>query len=731
VTTDVLRRRADEVSSSEFGCAKGRIRGHLLEAAGVGAALLLGLAVVFAEARGNWATHQPGGADNRLFLNVLLWDVEAFRQGKSWHELWQLPNLYPEKNMLATSEHMLGEAVLFAPFYRLTGQPILAFNLLLVLVAVLNFLSAYLVARRLLRSPIPALFCAVLFTFGSYRLYQILHLHLWVHFPTPLLFLAAVRMAERPGWSWPAVGGLCLAGQFYLAMILGYFAAVMIGLMLLTLAFYAPSLFADRRFWLRLGLAAALAGVLLLPLAGPYHEAARRWGCWSWSNQIAMFMPAWHNFFTPGLEGDPTPYSLSIAAERATYWGYVAWILFAVGAAALLRQGGRQPEQLRYWSVACLVLVVALCCLAVNQFRAYRFLYDMVPGFNGIRVPGRLALLALWPCGLLGGWGLVRAGQALLPRAPRRRAILCLGVVVLAFLENYHRLAVLQQYWTDVRFPKAEFYQEVIGKLQPGALVTVPLGPGTGAGAGDPYPVAGAIAAGWRPTLNVYTGRVPPWWPTLIARAVELRKPEQAASLMGEFRLRGIRYLILDKEELRPDQWQLWCLARTQDHRAWGQVVYEDAANRVVDLEATPPEACLATDWACAGDKASEVCRGKTSAGPGCIPAHGAVTFEPSMPLRPGRYLARFDLQAESAVEGSCEIRRLFFTPEGDFQLDQARPPVRLASIPLRAEPGEHPIRLEFAVPDEGGPEPVLQFRVIHMNGGTLRVRKVVLTPAE
>src|SRR5260370_22450279 len=95
-----------------------------LEGIGVIAALLLGRVAVFGEARGKLTTDLAGPADNRLFLNVLQWEVDAICQGKSWHELWHMPGLYPEANMLATSEHLLGAAVLFAPFYLLTGNPI-------------------------------------------------------------------------------------------------------------------------------------------------------------------------------------------------------------------------------------------------------------------------------------------------------------------------------------------------------------------------------------------------------------------------------------------------------------------------------------------------------------------------------------------------------------------------------------------------------------------------------
>src|SRR2546422_589070 len=87
------------------------VRRHVYEAIAIITCLLLCLQAVWSENRKHFSTHLAGAVDNRMFLNVLLWDVDAIRQGKSWHELWQFPSLFPEANILATSEHILGAAV--------------------------------------------------------------------------------------------------------------------------------------------------------------------------------------------------------------------------------------------------------------------------------------------------------------------------------------------------------------------------------------------------------------------------------------------------------------------------------------------------------------------------------------------------------------------------------------------------------------------------------------------
>jgi hypothetical protein len=706
-----LRSQAINADSSHAARQKRR----LLEVIAFATVLLTGLYAVFSEAGHFWKTHLPGRADNRLYLNVLLWHTEALRSGKSWPELWQMPTLYPERNMLATSDHMLGEWFFFAPIYLLTGEPILSFNAMMVLGAVLNFLAAYLVARRLLRSATAALLSAVLFTFGSYRLYHILHLQLWLHFPTPLLFLAAIR-TDRPGWRWPVLAGVCLASQFYLGIYLGYFAGLMIGIMLIALVFYSPWSFLDVRFLCRLALGGAVAGLLLFPLAGPYREAAQRWGAWSWS-EPKVFLARWHDFFSSAPDGERHPVLLALEAERAVYWGYTAWILLAIGVIAIVQQSRQRNGRPLFWPVACVALTVSLCCLCVNHFHSYRFLFEFLPGFNCLRVPGRLALLALWPCGLLSGIGLTWLGALVLPQAPRRRAFLSLGVVFLVFLENYHPLSSLRQHWSDARCPGEEFYAKVVGGLPPGPIASVPFRDY------DPYSVAGAIAAGWRPTLNVYTGRLPHWFPALRTRTQTLSSPAQAAQLMGEMRLRDIRYLILDKTMLPAEGVRAWSKGETSDGRLKARIVYDDPTSAILDLNAAPPEACLVPEWASASSKPDEMVRGKANARDGSIHGSGSLSFEPTMPLRPGRYEVTFEYQVDSDQNGRCEIDRLFFDQRHPERLPHA---ITLASAPLQ---GRSQL-FAFRVPEENGPEPIFQFRVVYKGKKRIRVQRICITPA-
>jgi hypothetical protein len=657
---------------------------------------VLGLAVFWAAGAVAWCypanlATDLSGCDSRCELNFALWDVHCFQQGKTWGELWDLPMLYPEKNMLACSDHMLGGAILFWPLYALMGNPVLAFNLWILLMLALDLTVAYLVARQFLGAGLPALLAAVLFAFGFFRMLNNSHCHLLPQFPTPLLFLAIVRMAERPGWRWPIVAGACVAAQLYMGMYLGYMAVIMLAIMLATLALVAPGRCVQWRFWARLGLAGLLAAVPLLPLAQAYHQAARRWGYWTWET-LLFYMPSWSDFVTAYTPGN---------WEKGIGMGILIWVLMLGGTAALLWRRWRLHQTIPFWLAVCPVLVLSFACLMVNQFDSYHALYEALPGFKGLRCSGRLILVAYWPAGLLAGWFLAQLLRVASPRMGVLTALLGLSVVSVVFLENCRR-----RWWMPPWGPGAVahegFYKQVVGRLPPGAYADVPFA------WNDSFRPAAAIAAGWRPTLAVYTGRVTPWAADLTYRTAKVSTPGQAASLLGEMRMRGIRYVLFHRDELDRRCLTCWLQARTSTGEAWGRIVHEDERNYILDMKRAPPEIRL---QAASGDGGQSV-----------APAQAGLSLRPCIPLRPGVYRAAFHLEGGvSPATARCEVHLDLPRPVG------YRVFTREAEVGVRRKCQSVQ---EFHIPEIPGPEPALLLRVNGSGPGTFRVQAVTITPA-
>jgi len=77
---------------------------------------------------------------------------------------------HPYPRTLAYSELLLGNALLALPLTAVTGNPVLGYNIALLLSFALSALGAYLLVLRLTRSPAAGFVAGLVFAFSSYRL---------------------------------------------------------------------------------------------------------------------------------------------------------------------------------------------------------------------------------------------------------------------------------------------------------------------------------------------------------------------------------------------------------------------------------------------------------------------------------------------------------------------------------------------------------------------------------
>ncbi len=77
------------------------------------------------------------GPDTRLFLWTLGWDVHALQRQPL--AIFDANIFYPESGTLAYSEHQIGSALFAAPVIAVTGNPLLAMNLVVLFSCVAMF----------------------------------------------------------------------------------------------------------------------------------------------------------------------------------------------------------------------------------------------------------------------------------------------------------------------------------------------------------------------------------------------------------------------------------------------------------------------------------------------------------------------------------------------------------------------------------------------------------------
>ncbi len=124
------------------------------------------------------------GADTRLFLWTLAWDVHAL-VSQPW-SLFQANIFFPAPDTLAYSEHLLGTAILGAPWLAATGNPLLALNVVLLISCVGAGAGTYFLARRVGVGVAGALAAGVIFAFAPPRFFRLAQAHLAVVLWMPL-----------------------------------------------------------------------------------------------------------------------------------------------------------------------------------------------------------------------------------------------------------------------------------------------------------------------------------------------------------------------------------------------------------------------------------------------------------------------------------------------------------------------------------------------------------------
>ncbi|MFF3856519.1 hypothetical protein [Micromonospora sp. NPDC002575] len=337
-------------------------------------------------------------------------------------QLWHSNTFWPEPYTYAYSDTLLG----YAPFGFFGDGPVAAvvrYNLLYVLVHALAFVGAYALSRQLGAGRAGAAVAGASFAYAPWKLAQAGHLHV---LSVGGIALALAMLARGHGWSlrhgyrpdrvrpgWAGAGWAVAAWQVSLGFGIGLPFAYALALICLGAAGgYGWSWWRRRRrpaFGRRLLVADLAGGVFFagvtLLMAAPYFEVvARHPDGRRTVEQIAMFSPPLRGFLTAppeswlwGERHEAARASLSFAGEMTLLPGMV---LIGLAAAGLFVSAWRVRHRVAL-AVGALVTVAlaAGSTLGGDGDPGYVTLVEHVPGWDGVRTPGRLVL---WTTLLLG-----------------------------------------------------------------------------------------------------------------------------------------------------------------------------------------------------------------------------------------------------------------------------------------------------------------------------------------
>ncbi len=222
-------------------------------------------------------TALPGDLGDPAFnCWVLMWTGGQILRALSGHpgalaDYWNGNIFYPAPLTIAYSEHLTPETLQALPFYGATGNIILGYNVVFLSTFALAGLGMFLLVREWTRQPLAAFLAGVAFAYAPYRLAQLPHLQVlstqWMPFALYGLrrYFDTRRLRALAGGTAALVVQSLSCGYFML-FFTPFFAAY--GLYELA----SRRLLRDRRLWLTLGAAGALAATTCLPFVVPYFE---------------------------------------------------------------------------------------------------------------------------------------------------------------------------------------------------------------------------------------------------------------------------------------------------------------------------------------------------------------------------------------------------------------------------------------------------------------------------
>jgi len=393
------------------------------------------------------------GFPNAWFL---AWDAKALFDPHS--SVWNAPVFYPAPGTLAFSDNLFGLLWVSLPVQWLTGRPMFAANVVLVVAFVLCFYTCFLLAHSLTRNIPASLIAGFIFAFHPNRWGHIPHLQLMSFYWAPLALLFVIKFFRtlQRRYIWLAATAICI--QYYCSIYLG----TMLGVLTVTyVAVYLGLLFgADKFAFSKLTHAAFVHGslavlaftVALMPIALPYLRWAEYWGsirdlnesCPYSSELLSLLKPLGFAHYgcldkwLPNVQG----------GEGAAFLGLVPLILAALGAGTLFRalrsvNDGRSTPMLATTAFFISAMVMGVLMLgpyliwmgkATRFPLPYQLVYYFVPGGKAMRCPGRFIQPLILCLSMVIAFGVASAWES---RRVRNGALRFLGLSALALLFCY------------------------------------------------------------------------------------------------------------------------------------------------------------------------------------------------------------------------------------------------------------------------------------------------------
>jgi hypothetical protein len=352
---------------------------------------------------------------------ILAWDVRQALSDPA--NIFNANIFYPHANTLAYSESQFANALLAAPILLITNQPVAAHNFVYFFSFVFSGFGTFLLVRHLTGCWTAGLAAGVIFTFTPYRFshFQIQMLATqWM--PFALLYLDKTFRRQR--WS----DFLLFALFFNLTVLSSYYYGLFFSVAIFVLGLvYILVLRREIRrwsFWGKVLFVGVVTAVINIPLALPYFSLADAGFVRDLATTELLKLEI-QDFLTATPEN--WLYGDLGAVFRGEYWSeHIAFpgvlaLLLAITALFSTRDKSLNPvdklvqNRSLIWGYTAVFLVIIILAMgATFQIPGsdiiipmpFQWLFNHVPGFQGLRAPSRFVIVSLFALSVLSGFGL-------------------------------------------------------------------------------------------------------------------------------------------------------------------------------------------------------------------------------------------------------------------------------------------------------------------------------------
>jgi hypothetical protein len=470
--------------------------------------------------------------DNRdMMLNEWIVAWVAHQVPTAPLDLFDANIFHPEQRTLAYSETMLVQSAMGAPLLWLGASPVLTYNLLLLAGLTLSGWAMCLVVRGWTGDWAAGLVSGIVFAFSAHVLTRIPHLQTQHVEFLPLALAALDRLLRRPG----------LRGAIALGVWCVLQSLTSIYLLAITIFSVAAAIGARAGEWTgerlvpvakALGVAAAMAAVLLAPFLLPYYRVSADLGLTRSLADAANYSAVWTDYLTTPSRLHRAIWSGAITGGTGLFPGALGLVLTLV---AIVRGVAFRDPRARM----CLAIGVVGVYLSFGpRMPGYAALYAIVPVLHGVRATARFGYMATLAVAAVAGFGVASLRTLVPARAWAWASVLLVAVAATEPLAAPLGLTPFDGIPALYDRPARE----------PGVVVELPF-PGPSSAQFHAHYMLNSTRH-WQPLVNGYSGFQPP---SYYEHAAILQGFPDAASI-GMLGRMGVRHVFVHRSQLGQPQ---------------------------------------------------------------------------------------------------------------------------------------------------------------------------------